>query len=385
MIRFGPWSTILGLAAGFGALVALLLVLQSKNRTANRLLAALIGVAVLRLMPYVLGFAGFYDAYPWLSFAPFDLALAIGPLVYLYVRRLGTAALPKAWWAHFAPAALDLAYTVWAFALPLKAKLAWNDGVHAPWIDPLESAAAILSLGAYLVAAARFTRRYRRWLTDHVSDRDEHRQPWISTVLAALAVWLAVVVGFDAVDRLVTPLSYRSRFPEYLVFSGLILWLGLEGWRHARHVFPVMGEGAPAPAALKETASLKDWAALGEAWRARIRREDWWREPGLSLRDVAARLGTNESYVSKAFNEGLGCNFNAVINGLRVEALKPRLLAQDKDLLGLALSVGFASKASFNRSFREQTGLSPSAWRRAQILNADENPAFEATTGGGEL
>ncbi|WP_199902502.1 hypothetical protein, partial [Azospirillum sp. B4] len=64
MIRFGPWSTMLGMAAGFGALVAILLLTARGNRTANRLLAALLGVAVLRLMPYVLGFAGFYDTYP---------------------------------------------------------------------------------------------------------------------------------------------------------------------------------------------------------------------------------------------------------------------------------------------------------------------------------
>jgi hypothetical protein len=48
-------------------------------------------------MPYVIGYAGFYDAYPWLSFAPFDLGLATGPLLYLYVRRLAMPALPPRW------------------------------------------------------------------------------------------------------------------------------------------------------------------------------------------------------------------------------------------------------------------------------------------------
>ena len=51
MIKFGAWSTILGLAAGFGALIALLLLLQSRNKIANRVLAVLMIVAVLRLMP----------------------------------------------------------------------------------------------------------------------------------------------------------------------------------------------------------------------------------------------------------------------------------------------------------------------------------------------
>jgi AraC-like DNA-binding protein len=374
MIRFGPWSTILGLAAGFGALIAVLLLIESQNRVANRFLAALIAVVVLRLMPYVIGFAGFYDAYPWLSFAPFDLALAIGPLLYLYVRRLATAESPPGWGWHFVPAAIDLAYKLWAFSLPLPQKTEWNDTVHVRWIDPIESLAGIVSLTIYLAAAARFRRYYQAWLVANVSDREDHRQPWIATILIALGLWLGVTLGFEVVDRFVVHLSYFSRFPQYLVFSSLILWLGLEGWRHAGHRFPVIVARAPAP-----IAASRDWAAMAAAWRARIREAGWWREPGLTLSDVARRLATNETYVSRAFNEGLGLNFNAVINGFRVEAVKAALHRESVELLSIALDAGFSSKASFNRVFREHTGLSPTAWRAAHFQEYSGNSASETT------
>lgn len=375
MVRFGPWSTTLGLAAAFGALVALLLLFARGNRPANALLAALIGVAVLRLMPYVLGYAGFYDAYPWLSFAPFDLALAIGPLLYLYVRRLATPALPRGWGWHFAPAAIDLAYMLWAFALPIEAKGRWNDAVHVPFVDPVQAGAAIASLAAYLVATLRFVRRYQAWLAENVSDRYEHRQPWVTTVLAALGVWLAAAAGFELVDRFVSDLDYFDRFPQYLLFSAIVLLLGLEGWRHAGHRFPTMVLRAE-PAA----PAGRDWAATGAEWRERIRAEGWWRDPRLTLAAVARRLATNESYVSRAFNDGLARNFNAVVNGLRVEAVQARLAADDgADLLTMALDAGFASKASFNRAFRDHSGMSPSAWRASQIPARVPNPASGAT------
>jgi len=362
MIKFGSWSTTLGLAAGFGALVAALLLIAPRNRVANRFLAALLAVAVLRLMPYVIGFAGFYDAYPWLSFAPFDLALAIGPLLYLYIRRLATAQLPRRWGWHFAPAAVDLAYNLWAFSLPLAQKLQWNDTVHERWIDPMESVAGILSLSIYLVTAVRFLRRYQAWLVENVSDREEHRQRWLATVLLAVGLWLGVTLAFDLINWLIVPLSYRNRFPEYLVFSGLILWLGLEGWRHADHRFPVIVARAPTP---DPVAPPRDWKALAQQWQTRIRVAGWWREPGLTLADVARRLATNETYISRSFNEGLGLNFNAVINGFRVEAVKTALGKESVEVLAVALEAGFSSKASFNRVFREHTGLSPTAWRAA--------------------
>ena len=382
MLHFGSWSTTLGLAAAFGALVALLLCCARGNRSAQRLLAALLIVAVLRLMPYVLGFAGAYDAWPWLSFAPFDLRLAIGPLLYLYLHRLVTPALSPRWGWHLAPAALDLIYMLWAFALPLDQKQSWQAQVHGPWISPLQDGSGAVSLGLYLLLTLRLRRRYLAWLQANASDRDTQRQPWVASVLLALGLWLAVSTGFDLYSATVAPLTYYDRFPQYLAFSAIILWLGLEGWRHAGWNFPQMQAHKPAaPAAtIAAPPNGRDWQASADVWAERIRHEGWWRQPGLSLADVAQRLGTNESYVSRAFNQGQGRNFNRAINAMRVDAVQARLRDDPSaELLGLGLDCGFSSKASFNRVFREQTGMSPSAWRAAHITKIDELPAFEAT------
>ncbi|MEE3626708.1 AraC family transcriptional regulator [Nitrospirillum sp. BR 11752] len=382
MIRFGPWSTMLGMAAGFGAVVVALLLASPGNRVANRLLAALLAVAVLRLMPYVLGFAGFYDAYPWLSFAPFNLGLATGPLLYLYVRRLVEPGLPRGWAGHLAPAALNLTYTAWAFSLPLAEKMRWNDAIHMRWIAPAETWATTLSLAAYLVITARFHRRYQAWLAGAVGNPADHRQPWLRTLLAALALWLLVAVAFDAVDGLVAPLSYYDRFPQYLAFAAIILGLGLEGWRHAGAAFPVM-TASPLPESVSSPARDRDWTAQAGRWRDTIREAGWWREPGLTLAQVAQRLGTNETYLSRALNQGLGRTFSALINGLRVEAVQARLPTTEQgELLSMALDCGFASKASFNRVFRDHTGMSPSAWRAAQKTESRGFTGNEATAGG---
>ena len=129
---------------------------------------------------------------------------------------------------------------------------------------------------------------------------------------------------------------------------------------------------APEPAA-------RDWATAARDWSEEIRRGGWWREPGLSLTEVAKRLATNESYVSRAFNEGLGLNFNTVINGYRVEAVKAALAQGATEFLPLALDCGFSSKASFNRVFREHTGLSPTAWRAAHFYKNRRISTSEAT------
>ncbi|NOK16040.1 AraC family transcriptional regulator [Corallococcus carmarthensis] len=61
-------------------------------------------------------------------------------------------------------------------------------------------------------------------------------------------------------------------------------------------------------------------------------------------------------------------------------AVQERLASGDPaSLLTMALDAGFASKASFNRIFREHTGLSPSAWRTAQQTKNRTPPGLETT------
>ena len=74
--------------------LAALLWWSEKNRLANRFLALLLVVIVARLGPYIIGYAGYYDAYPWLSFAPYNFSLAFGPLLFLYVWCL-TRPMPR--------------------------------------------------------------------------------------------------------------------------------------------------------------------------------------------------------------------------------------------------------------------------------------------------
>lgn len=97
MIRFGSYSLVLSFGALTGATVAVALLFTKHNREANRVLAALLAVAALRLVPFIIGYAGFYDRFPWLSFAPFNLPLAIGPLLWLYVARVARGELPGRW------------------------------------------------------------------------------------------------------------------------------------------------------------------------------------------------------------------------------------------------------------------------------------------------
>ncbi|MDI4633691.1 AraC family transcriptional regulator [Pelomonas sp. V22] len=367
MIRFGSMSTVLLLGALYGALFMLLLWWTPRNRVANRFLALLLAVIALQLLPYIIGYAGFYDAFPWLSYLPYEASLAFGPLLYFYARSLSRPQLPPRWGWHFAPVLLQLAYYGAIFVRPLAFKNAWNDATHVPYIVPLEQLATFTSIACYWGLSLRDYRGYQRWLADSVSDCEDHNLEWLRNFLIALGVTLLLWAGLAALQRWVVKLNYFEEFPFYLWFALLSYYLGTEGYRHAGHRYPVWAEMPAAPAMPPPQPAARagiNWAERGQRWRQQVQEQGWWRDPELSLQELARLLGTNTSDLSRAFNEGLGQNFNELINRMRVEAIQQALQAGNagRGLLDIALEAGFSSKASFNRCFKLYAGETPSAY-----------------------
>ena len=103
MVSFGTLSISLLLLAGQSVVLAGLLWIAPDNRAANRFLGLLIFAIALMVTPYIIGFAGFYDTYPWLSFAPFSTSLSFGPLLYLHIYALIHGRTPERWGLHLVP------------------------------------------------------------------------------------------------------------------------------------------------------------------------------------------------------------------------------------------------------------------------------------------
>jgi AraC-like DNA-binding protein len=357
----GARSWILLLFAVNGAALAALLLASRGNRAANRFLAALIALISLRLLIYVMGFAGLYDAYRWLAFAPLDASLTFGPLLWLYVEALTRGRPPRRWALHLLPGVVQIGYYAAAFALPVELKWRWYGGAHLEIVEPAALLALLVSAAAYLALAWRRQRGYQRWLDDRFGNREQWRLAWLSAILAAFAATLAAAAIAALVNALAMPLDYYGRFPVVLTSSLLAYALGLLGWRHAGLALP------PQPLEPEEAPAPTGAGARFPDWSRRVAAGEWWRDEQLTLAGLAKHLAVSERSLSRGLREGGDCNFNAFINRFRVEAVQAAMLANPaQDLLSLALDHGFNSKASFNRAFRRYAGASPTAWRAAQ-------------------
>jgi AraC-like DNA-binding protein len=353
-IKFGAMSIALLIFAVQALALAAALLTRPANRAANAFLAGLLIVLAGMLTPFVIGYAGFYDAFPWLSFAPFAMPLAVGPLLYGHVRAsLGR---PAPGWPHWLLPAAQFAYQAICFTQPLATKI-WIDGhIQRPFLDAPLTVAIVLSMGGYALASLALLRGARRGTA-----RRDAALGQLRLAVGVVLVLVAARATFDLYDAVIAPLDYFDLFAFYVLLALIATFLGIEGWRRSGDPLPPFAEAG------------RDWPALARDWEARLRREGWWRDPELDLAGLARKLGTNASYLSRGLNEGLGTGFAELLGAVRAEAVAARIDAgATDDLLDLALEAGFGSKASFNRAFARRFGLSPSAYRASKRQNLRE-------------
>mgnify|MGYP003583233036 FL=1 len=100
--------------------------------------------------------------------------------------------------------------------------------------------------------------------------------------------------------------------------------------------------------------------------------EQLYREPALTIGQLARRSGYPEYLVSAVINRRLEGNFWEYINRQRVEAARACLAdaADTRTVLDIAYDCGFTSKSTFNAAFKRQLGLTPSAYRQSQSRGA---------------
>lgn len=355
---------ILGFASLQVLALAAAIAPQAANASANRLLTAFLIVLVGVVTPYTIGFAGAYDAWRWLTFAPMAVTLALPPLLFGYTHALVRGCPPARLALHLVPPMLQLSYFLVCFMLPLDAKWNWYTGGHNRFVGPAFEIALLLSLGLYAAWSLRLLSTYRRDLAQARSDDDRFATAWLTRVIVALVAVLALYGAFTVWDWVSGGIDFFQETGLYLALMAIGLYLGVEGWRHATLRFPVP-EVATAETPATEASATPDWAGVAAMFDARVRDAGWASEPDLSLPALARRLATNTGRLSRAINLGLGVNFSAWINGLRAEAVAAALDAgSTDDLLNLAFDAGFSSKASFNRAFQTRFGVAPSRYRR---------------------
>jgi AraC-like DNA-binding protein len=232
-----------------------------------------------------------------------------------------------------------------------------------------------LSLVALVLAISAAVQTVNTWRADLVAGRRRLRV----AVLIGVVAFTVIVAGSD----LASIPSASVGIPGSLVGAlGLCALAMLSGWGLLQA--PAMTAEAPANAGIAAHVESRGHADISSIDPALLRRlehrmtvERIYRQEGLTIGTLAARLELPEYRLRQVINEGLGFrNFNAFLHRYRIEEAKAALSDASQTevpVLTIAMDAGFQSIGPFNRAFKADTGLTPTEFRRIALAKSESN------------
>jgi AraC-like DNA-binding protein len=400
--HFSFYSSILLIFFTQGIIFSFLLLKKGllQNRKECLWLSAFVCTCSLYILPWMLGFAGWYSLQPYrdiMFYIPFQQLLLVGPVIYCYTQSLLNPyfTFNKKVAVHFIVPAIYLLYRIVIFIgdkLLLQTNFFYTNP-HDKSLDIWYQLAGIASMAFYFIASIRYYNLYQKLIVQIISYADAVLFSWVKKYLLVFLLMLSLRLLF----YFLYPNwgSFKEQWWYYLSFSCLFYYIAITGYtNNVRAVisFRVTGEFAnpvywlmPTLPSDEKVTEIK-LLPLGQEtkanaqdpeidnWKQKIEllmeQEQLYKNPTLTLQDVATHLHTNQTIVSKMVNQGFGISFNDLINNYRVQAVKQLLQSGEhkrQTLLGISIDCGFNSKTSFNRSFKKVTGLSPKEFIKNDI------------------
>jgi AraC-like DNA-binding protein len=367
-------KTIITLGAVQGIIAGGLLFWGKRYRKANRILAVALWIFSLACLDlrmnqekilYSSTLGGLIDA-----FIPLMIIMPLGPLLYFYIRASlePEFQLQKQHRKHFLTTLLDILPQLAAIvyitgiisglvkkAIPLGYYIdVYNNYVDIPrWL----SLTIYVGLSARYLAAASAAGKVEnaamlRWL-----------RQFVRVFLAFLLLWFIYLVPYVIPKYSNKLLDLVGWYPIFIPLAILIYWLGIKALM-VTYTLPLMGKKSTGSTALPADTVEHTITTLRKA----MEQEALYLDPALNLTLLSQHTGIAPKTISAVLNQHLHTSLNEFVNEYRIREFKKRLLEADLQILtitGIAFDCGFNSQATFQRAFKQVTGMSPSEYRKS--------------------
>lgn len=331
--------------------------LYARRRGFTYWLGWLLLASAVSVFPWVVHtFTDLYERFPRLMYFPTGAYYAITPLLYGTVRSLYGPVRWSTFRWHFVPVLLEVISLGLISTLPAAAFERFSAG-------PLRFYFAVGFTYGVTVLSVVYALLSWRLLARNQPALGKHRQ---RLALYLVVVYLVTNVLDLAVHQVVLNETWRSvgELLNSVLAVLFIYWASIAGYHQqtlTKEPPPPATQPTPAPPsadAIADTqllARARDYLAAGG-----------YANPELSINVMARHLKVPRKDLSRTINLSTNDNFKNFVASYRITAAQQQLRGLAADRLsydGIAREVGFRSKSTFYRQFKELTGETPGAYR----------------------
>ncbi|MEL6917896.1 MAG: AraC family transcriptional regulator [Bacteroidota bacterium] len=366
MANFNYVDIILFLGVSQGLFLSISLSLfDNRNKSANSILSLLLLFAVLMLFGRISAFR-IPENWIWRFGVLADTTIFLfGPLIYTYVRRLVFAESPgfHLKWPHFILAVLHLGYYFWTLSIPLTDfnRRYFSGGLNVMFF--IVEAFGLISLTFYWVRTFLLVKRYRIEEEEQFSFQQAVFQFLRFLLWALLVLLLLWATSFLSTHFLGRPFRYINYVTMWISMPLFIYVVGYFSLRQPEIFRIPMDE--PKTRSTKKRLKPDEIQTLQKRLHFFISEERVFLQPDLTLKALAEKLNTSPNNLSWLLNQVYQTAFYDYINHYRISEFIRKIDRNEHrnhTILALAMDVGFNSKSTFNKSFKIETGQTPSAY-----------------------
>jgi len=309
-----------------------------------------------------------------------SIGFLIGPLLYIYIKSLHQKndSLLKKHRLHFLPLGIYFLLITLPFFITF-----WIDQNLFSYQKLIGEYYFLLHIQAlyllvYAVLSLKLLSKYQKAIKENYSNLAEKDLNCIRYFLVAIMVLMSVdliTLFYDLfLGSVVLDVSYITTFVMVLI----ILYLGYYGFSQSQILLPeyLIEQSEKIPNKIKThhltNASNNEIEQLKQSLEQILKEEKPYLNEELTLGILAKMIPTTDKKLSALLNHQLNTTFYDLINHYRVESMKAKMKNpkfEHYTLLAIAFECGFKSKTSFNRIFKKETGLSPSAYKKELIAS----------------
>jgi AraC-like DNA-binding protein len=375
-ISFNIWSVMILLGAAQGLFLSFYMFTKNENRHANKWLGFLLTIVSLHLLEYAAGISEITLQYPLIIAITYPLLFCMGPLYFFYCRRLPDKNYHTSYKTllHFVPSILVLLLMLPFYLMPASEKLAYIQGLSSngslkiPTGQLVFMAMHVFQTVAYVFISYKFISKKEKELKKISSDVNAIKKlDWLRSFSFYFSLYLLLYLVLVVV--LTFAKSYQVQIDYIMLFitSVSLYSIGYAAIGHpeifkATQEIATTGQG-------EYNATLYRNGNKFPGLKAKLLHYMETNKPylksDLKISELADSLSVPYYQLSQFINDEFSVNFYDFINKYRVEEAKKLLIEDTRNykILAIAFEVGFNSKATFNRVFKNVTELTPSAFK----------------------
>lgn len=320
--------------------------------------------------------------FPWLINTSTPFILLIGPGLWYYVKTLTTQNFrPKAiQLIHLLPFVIvSIIFLVKIYIIPDGEKILFdaNEGLRKGYIYPMVMFMIATSNIGYTIAGLLLLRQYQKRILFYYSHTETLDLKWLYRLLLMALFFYALISSLYITDYLLNLMPYGLLQGLGFTFISLFsVLLGYFGLRQGNLFNPYMNLDLLKISDKTTDSYSKPITGKDEAFVHRLldymKTQKPFLNPEINLAGLSEQLGVSPEYLSEIINSRLNKNFFDFINHYRIEEFKELCKnpqSKNYTIIGLAFDCGFNSKATFNRVFKKNVGVTPSEYCRMVSIN----------------